>query len=410
MRNDMSPEARQNAQLWLGKLWQNIQQDIATNRNIEANNIVPEAERFLAEYKAAQGDDARYALKQHWVTDILTQNEIQQILVQHFGKDAEGSYNRIDFFDYVSQLPDRFEKAGLHRIAVINVEGAIMPGESDDTTAGSDTIVAQLKKARQDEKVKGVILRVNSPGGSAMASELIRQEVENIQNAGKPVVTSMGGMAASGGYWIAATSDRIVAQPTTLTGSIGIFGLAVTFEKTAKNLGISEDGIATSPLAAHSPFKTLSKTQGEVLQIGIENGYQRFLSLVSRGRNMTTAEVDKIAQGQVWLGESALEKGLVDKLGSFNDAHEMLIDLINAQRQAKGLAAIDRFNTYWVVTQREDFFSQFMRDFKAQFGGNLAAWLGLPVPTRWENALGQLAKFNDPQNRYLYCLNCGTVN
>ncbi|MBF0783985.1 signal peptide peptidase SppA [Muribacter muris] len=409
MRNDMSPEARQNAQLWLDKLWRNMSQDIAENRHIKAENVVPETARFLAEYKAVKGNDAHYALKQQLVTDILTQQEIQKILVQHFGKNSEGSYNSIDFFDYVSQLPNRFEKEGLHRIAVINVEGAIMTGDSDDQTAGSDTIVSQLKKARQDDKVKGVILRINSPGGSAMASELIRQEVENVQSAGKPVVVSMGGMAASGGYWIAATSDKIVAQPTTLTGSIGIFGLAVTFEKTAKKLGISEDGIATSPLANQSAFKTLSKEQGDVIQIGIENGYQRFLDLVSRGRKMTTAEVDKIAQGQVWLGESALEKGLVDKLGSFNDAHELLIDLINEKRKAKGKAAIERFNTYWIVEQRDDLLSQLMRDFKAQIGGNMVSWLGLSVPKRMESQLGQLAKFNDPQSRYLYCLNCGTL-
>ncbi|WP_373777014.1 signal peptide peptidase SppA [Glaesserella sp.] len=409
MRDDMSPEARTNAQLWLGKLWKNFSTDIAKNRNVKAENVVPEASQYIEQFRQAKGDDAQYALNQKLVTETVTTAQMQQLLIEQFGENSEGQYNHINFFDYVTGLTDRFDVQADNKIAVINVEGEIVWGESDEYVAGSDSIVPLLRAAREDDSVKGVILRINSPGGSAMASELIRQEAEAIQLAGKPVVASMGGMAASGGYWIAATSDKIVASPNTLTGSIGIFGLAVTFEKTAKNLGVSEDGVETSPLANMSGLKTLSNEVGEVIQIGIEHGYDRFLDLVSSGRKMSKNEVDKIAQGQVWLGESAFENGLVDKLGDFDEAYLTVTELVNQQRKAKGQSEIEEFNTQWFVDQKDDFISQIMRDFKLKLKVNLSGLLDLPVSQKLESQLGQLSRFNDPKQQYLYCLTCGTV-
>ncbi|WP_373819728.1 signal peptide peptidase SppA [Glaesserella sp.] len=409
MRDDMSPEARANAQLWLGKLWKNFSTDIAKNRNVKAENVVPEASQYIEQFRQAKGDEAQYALNQKLVTETVTTAQMQQLLIEQFGENSEGQYNHINFFDYVTGLTDRFDVQADNKIAVINVEGEIVWGESDEYVAGSDSIVPLLRAAREDDSVKGVILRINSPGGSAMASELIRQEAEAIQLAGKPVVASMGGMAASGGYWIAATSDKIIASPNTLTGSIGIFGLAVTFEKTAKNLGVSEDGVETSPLANMSGLKTLSNEVGEVIQIGIEHGYDRFLDLVSSGRKMPKNEVDKVAQGQVWLGESAFEKGLVDKLGDFDEAYLTVTELVNQQRKAKGQSEIEEFNTQWFVDQKDDFISQIMRDFKLKLKVNLSGLLDLPVSQKLESQLGQLSRFNDPKQQYLYCLTCGTV-
>lgn len=410
LRDDMSQEARDNAQLWLGKLWDRFSEDIAKNRDIQAKEIVPEPSRLLQQYKEIKGDDAQYALKQKWVTELATYKQIREMLIAQFGEDLEGNYNSIDFLDYASMLSDRFNVSGENKIAVINVEGAIALGESDEEVAGSDTIIKLLRDAREDSSVEGVILRINSPGGSAMASELIRQEVEDLQQSGKPVVVSMGGMAASGGYWIAATSDKIIASPTTLTGSIGIFGLSVSFEKTAKNVGVNEDGITTSPFAQQSSLKPLSKEQAEMIQISIEHGYDRFLDLVSKGRKMEKADVDKVAQGQVWLGETAFEKGLVDQLGDFNTAYIAVSDLINQKRKAQGKNEIEAFKTQWFIDQPDDLLSQVMRDFKLNLKTSLITWLDLPFAQQVKTQLGTLSRFNDPKQSYLYCLNCGTVN
>lgn len=409
LRDDMSPEAKQNAEIWLQSVWNNVRRDIALNRAIPAENVAPETAQYIEQYKKLKGDDAQLALKQKWVTHIATGEEIRQALIEQFGKDGKGNYNSINYFDYESNLSDRFTVRAGNKIAVVNVEGQIILGESDENSAGSDTIVKLLHEANLDPNVRGVILRINSPGGSAVASELIRQEVETIQKSGKPVVASMGGMAASGGYWIAATSNSIIAAPTTITGSIGIFGLAVSFEKTAKNLGVSEDGIATSPLARQTAFKPLSQEQSELIQIGIENGYDRFLTLVGHGRNMSKAQVDKVAQGQVWSGEDALKHGLVDKLGDFSDAYNTLVELININRLEQNLPAIEQFGTQWFIDSDDSLFGSLMKNLKAGARLKLAAWFNLPLPAKSGDTLEKLNRFNDPKNTYLYCLNCGSL-
>lgn len=410
IRDDMSPEAKANAQLWLGKLWENMQNNIAQNRNITSENLLLAPEKRLAKYRAVKGDDAELALQQGWVSEILSSREITAKLAEQFGKSAKKGYQYIEYADYELELPDRFDIPDTEKIAVINVEGEIVWGESEDGSAGSDEIVKLLHKARLDGNVKGVILRVNSPGGSAVASELIRQAAEDVQRAGKPVVASMGGMAASGGYWISATSDKIIASPSTLTGSIGIFGLAINLEKTAKKIGISEDGIQTSPLAQQSALKPMDKTRAEMIQISIENGYDRFLELVAKGRKMSKAQVDKVAQGQVWLGETAFEHGLVDQLGDFDDAYDAILDLINAKRQANNQEKLGGLAVQWLIDEKDDLFSQLMRDLKMNMGADLSAFIKTPLFEKLSRQGDFLNKFNDPKQSYLYCLNCGVVN
>lgn len=409
MRDDMSPEAKQNAQAWLSQTWQQTVETVAENRQIPNENIELTPATYIEKYKQVKGDDAQFALNQKWVNKLASNQETKAMLISHFGENSEGNYNHIEFDDYVNELNDRFGEVNAPKIAVVNVEGAIMLGESDETGVGSETVVKLLQKARADKNVEGLILRINSPGGSAMASELIRQEVEEFQKSGKPVVASMGGMAASGGYWIAATSDKIIASPNTLTGSIGIFGLAVSFEKTAKKLGVSEDGIATSALAQPMGLKTLPKEQSELLQIGIESGYERFLSLVAEGRKMSKEAVDKVAQGQVWTGSDALKHGLVDELGNFNIAYAMLSDLINQHRETQSKAKIEQFGLQWFAEVDDSLFGKLSREFKAQVQVNLANWLDLPLLKKSTQQLELLSRFNDPKQMYLYCLNCGKI-
>lgn len=409
IRDDMSPQAKENAQAWLTQTWQQTVETVAQNRQISEQDVDLTPAVYIEKYKQAKGDDAQFAFNQKWVSKLTSNQESQSILISHFGENSEGNYNHIDFEDYVNELNDRFGQVDTPKIAVVNIEGAIMLGESDETGVGSETVVKLLRKARADKNVEGLILRINSPGGSAMASELIRQEVEEFQKVGKPVIASMGGMAASGGYWIAATSDKIVASPNTLTGSIGIFGLAVSFEKTAKNIGVSEDGIATSVLAQPVGLKTLPKEQGDVLQIGIESGYDRFLTLVAKGRNMPKETVDQVAQGQVWTGSDALKHGLVDALGNFNVAYMMLSDLINQQRESENKTKIEQLGLQWFAEQDESLFGTLSREFKAQVQFNLVNWLDLPVFKKSAQQIELLSRFNDPKQMYLYCLNCGKL-
>lgn len=410
LRDDMSSEAKHNAHIWLNQIWQQTVQTIANNRQISAEEIHLNPTIYLEKYKQAKGNDAQFAFNQKWITELSTNQEIQNKLISQFGENSEGDYNHIEFLDYTYTLSDRFSEIYDPKIAVINIEGTITNGESDQINVGSETTVKLLQKARADKNVEGLILRINSPGGSAIASELIRQEVEEFQNTGRPVVTSMGGIAASGGYWIAATSDKIIASPNTITGSIGIFGLALTFEKTAKNLGVSEDGVSTSILAQQSSLKTLSKEQSDILQVSIENGYDRFLELISRGRKIPKDKVNEIAQGKIWTGEDALKYDLVDELGDFNTAYSVLSDLINQKREKANKGKANQFGLQWFAEEDDSLFGKFTRDFKIQLKINIANWVNLPFLKESQKQLDLLSRFQDPKRLYLYCLNCGKMD
>lgn len=410
LRDDMSSEAKHNAHIWLNQIWQQTVQTIANNRQISAEEIHLNPTIYLEKYKQAKGNDAQFAFNQKWITELSTNQEIQNKLISQFGENSEGDYNHIEFLDYTYTLSDRFSEIYDPKIAVINIEGTITTGESDQINVGSETTVKLLQKARADKNVEGLILRINSPGGSAIASELIRQEVEEFQNTGRPVVTSMGGIAASGGYWIAATSDKIIASPNTITGSIGIFGLALTFEKTAKNLGVSEDGVSTSILAQQSSLKTLSKEQSDILQVSIENGYDRFLELISRGRKIPKDKVNEIAQGKIWTGEDALKYDLVDELGDFNTAYSVLSDLINQKREKANKGKANQFGLQWFAEEDDSLFGKFTRDFKIQLKINIANWVNLPFLKESQKQLDLLSRFQDPKRLYLYCLNCGKMD
>ncbi|WP_140196307.1 signal peptide peptidase SppA, partial [Vibrio parahaemolyticus] len=259
-----------------------------------------------------------------------------------------------------------------------------------------------LRQARNDEKVKAVVLRVDSPGGSAFASEVIRNEVEALKKAGKPVVVSMSSLAASGGYWISMSADKIVAQPTTLTGSIGIFSVITTFEKGFSKLGINTDGVGTSPFSGDGITTGLSEGASQAFQLGIEHGYKRFISLVGSNRDMTVEEVDKVAQGRVWTGQDALSFGLVDQMGDFDDAVEL----------AAKLANVTDYGIYWVeepLSPTELFLQEFMNQVKVSLGVDATSLLPKslqPVAQQFEQDASLLQSFNDPKGQYAFCLNC----
>ncbi|HHF4303275.1 TPA: signal peptide peptidase SppA [Haemophilus influenzae] len=407
LRNDMSAEAKANMQRWLGEMWNNYVLSVSENRNIKKDNVLPNAKQYLSDLKALKGNSTAYAQQRGLVTDVVTRLDLDKKLTALFGKGSDGKANLIEFDDYLTQLPDRLEHYNVpNKIAVVNVEGAIIDGESDDENSGGDTIARILRKAYDDNSVKAVVLRVNSPGGSAFASEIIRQETENLQKIGKPVIVSMGAMAASGGYWISSTADYIIADENTITGSIGIFAMFPTFENSIKKIGVSSDGVSTTELANTSAFSPLAKPVQDIYQTEIEHGYDRFLEIVSKGRQLSKTQVDKLAQGQVWLGSDAFQNGLVDEIGSFNEAVNKAEQLVN-QRQD---TAVQDFSVEWFTDDNVSLISTLLRDTKKGAQEQLAKWLGLPAPIqKLQKELNVLTKFNDPKGQYLYCLNCGKV-
>ena len=407
LRNDMSAEAKANMQRWLGEMWNNYVLSVSENRKIKKDNVLLNAKQYLSDLKALKGNSTAYAQQRGLVTDIVTRLDLDKKLTALFGKGSDEKANLIELDDYLTQLPDRLEHYNVpNKIAVVNVEGTIIDGESDDENAGGDTIARILRKAHDDNSVKAVVLRVNSPGGSAFASEIIRQETENLQKIGKPVIVSMGAMAASGGYWISSTADYIIADANTITGSIGIFAMFPTFENSIKKIGVNADGVSTTELANTSAFSPLAKPVQDIYQTEIEHGYDRFLEIVSKGRQLSKTQVDKLAQGQVWLGSDAFQNGLVDEIGSFNEAVNKAEQLVN-QRQD---TAVQDFSVEWFTDDNVSLISTLLRDTKKGAQEQLVKWLGLPAPIqKLQKELNVLTKFNDPKGQYLYCLNCGKV-
>lgn len=415
LRDDMSAEAKSDLQQWLGKMWQNYQQTVANNRQINLDQVLPDAQTYIKELKKLKGDNSQYTLQRGLITEFADRFTINQKLIEFFGKDHQKDSNApklLALDDYLASLPDLSESDATHKIAVVNVEGAIIDGESYEQEVGGDTIARLLRQAYNDSAVKAVVLRVNSPGGSAFASEIIRQELVHLQQAGKPAVVSMGGMAASGGYWISSTADYIVAEKNTITGSIGIFSLFPSFEKTLKKIGVSADKVSTSPFAEMSSYSGLSPELNDILQLQIEQGYDRFLSLVSQGRNLSKEQVDKIAQGKIWLGGDALTHKLVDEIGSFDIAVDKAIELVNGKLENK--LEESEFDVIWLQEEDKFLLGSMLKGFQSQLKIVLTDLLleNIPLAKTHQKALqnfGLLTQMNDPKGHYLYCLTCAEI-
>ncbi|ENE0997071.1 signal peptide peptidase SppA [Escherichia coli] len=402
IRDDMSPAAREADSRWIGELWQNYLNTVAANRQIPAQQVFPGAQGLLAGLTKTGGDTAKYALDNKLVDALATSAEIEKALTKEFGwSKADKNYRAVSYYDYALKTPaDTGDSIG-----VVFANGAIMDGEETQGNVGGDTTAAQIRDARLDPKVKAIVLRVNSPGGSVTASEVIRAELAAARAAGKPVVVSMGGMAASGGYWISTPANYIVANPSTLTGSIGIFGVLTTVENSLDSIGVHTDGVSTSPLADVSITKALPPEAQQMMQLSIENGYKRFITLVADARHSTPEQIDKIAQGHVWTGQDAKANGLVDSLGDFDDA----------VAKAAELAKVKQWHLEYYVDE-PTFFDKVMDNMsgsaRAMLPDALQAMLPAPlasVASTVKSESDKLAAFNDPQNRYAFCLTCANV-
>ena len=373
--NAPSDASKEADAYWMGGLWQDYLAEVAAERKIDAASITEDIAHYDDRVAAHQGDLAALALEQKLVDQLATREDARKYLREKGVADNDGSFRQVDFKNYLAMLPPESLSHFGSQVAVVVAQGEIVPGDQQPGTIGGRSTAQLVREAREDDNVKAVVLRVDSPGGDAYSSELIRREVVATRAAGKPVVVSMGDVAASGGYWIAMDGDEIWAEPTTITGSIGIFGLVLTIPDTLAKIGVHTDGIGTTPLAGSFDIRRpLSPEIESILNSVIKHGYDEFIGHVAKARKRTPAEIDAIAQGRVWSGSQAKERGLVDKLGGLGDA------ISAAASRAKlggnfGVRYIEREPSAW---------ERFIMSFgESETMVRLARSVGFTLPSSW---------------------------
>ncbi|URJ24820.1 signal peptide peptidase SppA [Candidatus Blochmanniella camponoti] len=324
IQDHMSDHVRHEETKLVNRLWDQYLKIISINRNTTTQAIFPGINNILNELHQMQGDTAAYALKNKWIDEIASHFVIENTMKEIFGSNKQGtSFNAISMYDYNLIAPTKQD----NQIAIICINGPIVDGPDIPGSIGGDTIAHKIRSARFDPKIKAIVLRVNSPGGSVNASELIRLELIAVRDSGKPVVVSMGGIAASGGYWISTPANVIIASNSTITGSIGIFGIINTFEKSLDTIGIHSDGVNTSPISNISITTPLPTEYINMMQLYVNTSYHYFINTVAESRCKTAEDIHKIAQGHVWLGYDAIKNGLIDNIGDLDDAINKAIEL-----------------------------------------------------------------------------------
>ena len=393
----MSDEDKQARLAYLNAWWDTYTVRFETARGLPAESLNDTIDNIQAVLESASGNLGQVALNSGWVDQLMSDRERAEYLVGLIGADEEDEqrYRGIGFEDYLALNPTEAE-ASEHKIAVITAVGSIVDGYADAGSIGSLTLLERIQQARDDDAVKAIVLRVDSGGGSKSASEIIRQELAHAQAAGVPVVASMGSVAASGGYWISATADRIFAHQNTITGSIGIFALIPTFEKVLNEYGVFGDGVATTPLAgAASIDRGIQPIYAGLIQQVIQSGYDQFLAVVAEGRNMTPEAVNEIAQGRVWTGTKALELGLVDEIGGLDEAIQAAAELADITDYA-----------IWRVEPEASRRQQILEALTAEIRTLAPAVKRDPITQHWramQSEVRTLTRFNDPQKAYVIC-------
>ncbi len=415
IRNDMSQAAKEANKEWLSHLWTQYKDEVAALRGFEKTNFDETLDSYLAKLETVDGNSAEYALKYGWVDALKNNQQLREQLIDLVGLDEEGkSFRQIGFNDYLAsfKLPVSFDNPMTEKVAVIVAKGTIVDGHRKAGEIGGDSTAALLREARNDDMVKAVVLRIDSGGGSMFASELIRREVIALKEAGKPVIASMGSVAASGGYWIASAANEIWAAPSTITGSIGVFGTIMTFENSAAQLGIHSDGVATTELKGSSILLGLNDKMAQAIQMSVENAYKRFLEVVSQSRGLSVEEVDEIAQGRVWIATQAKELGLVDKLGDKQEAIEAAAALASLKHYdvkliEQSLSAQDIFiqNLFGSATIKS------LISAKAPHSASVGAAMQFDnLVEQVQSQVATLKTFNDPEGIYARCLVCAVTD
>jgi protease-4 len=406
-RNDMSAEEREESLAWLGSLWGTYKDDVAKARGFEPEVLQAYADEAAAGLRSAEGSLAKMALDAGLVTALEGRFAVEERLAEITGEDDNGGiYVGVDHEAYLTNVrsQEALSREPADVVAVIVAAGEILPGEQPPGMVGADTLAWQLRDAREDKAVKAVVLRIDSPGGSVFASEVIRREVAALREAGKPVVASMSSLAASGGYYIAMDCDRIVASPATLTGSIGVIAMFPTFQRTMEKLGVHSDGVGTTALSGEfRGDRPLGEVSREILQQSIEFEYREFIGHVAESRKKSVEQVDAVAQGRVWSGADALGLGLVDALGGYRDAIKLAGELAKLG---------DDYTVDYPVAEGGlgEMFGLRIRGAAASLVAPLLPGSMLPpLPAALSPLVAEaqrLARLTDPRSLYAYCLAC----
>ncbi|HLS82630.1 MAG TPA: signal peptide peptidase SppA [Steroidobacter sp.] len=405
-RSEMSPEERRESLDWLNALWRQYQEGVVAARGLEADAVAAYANEFAAAAREQRGDLAAVALERGLITDLKTRREFEEQLIALVGEDEdERTFRGLPHWDYLAAV--RAGQRKLHRdggrVGVVVAAGEILDGVQPPGTIGSESTAKLLRQALHDEDIKSIVLRIDSPGGSMFASEVIRREIDALRRAGKPVIASMSSTAASGGYYIAMGADEIWASPSTLTGSIGVFAVFPTLERTLGKIGVTVDGVGTTPLAGALRIdRTMQDNAREVLQLSVEHAYRVFVGHVAQAREKSFEEADQVAQGRVWAGVDAARHGLVDHLGLY-------VDALDAAAKRAGLGedyAVEYIEPPlgWrqaIALQTQALAGRIIRALAPpdELIGAARRLLG-PV----EAELGRLARLADPKQLYYYCL------
>ncbi|ROQ20617.1 protease-4 [Marinimicrobium koreense] len=405
-RDDMSPESREHNSEWLNQLWGVYTSRVEALRQLPSGAVNDYISNMDVQLASVGGDSAQLALESQLIDGILSHRERQQLLTERFGHSDYGDhYNGVGHRTFLADVRRQSPKPAADRVGLIVASGTISTGEQPEGSIGSDSFLQRLQQVQDDPNIKALVIRIDSGGGSAYASEVIRSEIAALRAEGMPVLVSMGSMAASGGYWMAAGADEIWATPTTLTGSIGVFGALPTFEDSLEKIGIHVDGVGTTPLAGSMRLdRTLTPQANRIIQQTVNHIYQQFIDLVAEARGLTPERVDQLGQGRVWTGATAQELGLVDRLGSLEDtlaaaAEHAELDDYEVRQITRPLAPYEQF-------------------LKQLSGSAVSAWMPRVSGPEWLTPklksqlapllepLRMLSELDDPRAVYARCMEC----
>ena len=404
-REDMSTLDRESRSRLIDQLWERYQRQIVAARGLDDEALMEFSDGLLGHLAENEGDMARTAQSLGFVDELITHDELRRKIADYVGADddSDRGYNAADLADYLAQkrlLAGPDVKA--RNVAIVIASGEILDGSQPPGSIGGESTARLLRRARADDSIEAVVLRVDSPGGSSFASEQIRNEIEALRADGKPVVASMSSLAASGGYWISMAADKIYARETTITGSIGIFGMFPTFQRSLETLGITTDGVGSTRWSGQFRVdREMSDDARDLIQSLIDKGYDDFISRVALHRDLDKATVDNIAQGQVWTGTDALERGLIDEIGGLQDSIEAAAQLAELNVDY-GLKYFEKelSSTEQLVVDMLSSVASLGVDvgrfrFSDSSAGRLAGLL--------EDAAAPLLRFNDPKGVYAHC-------
>lgn len=405
LRDDMSEESREHNAQWINELWASYTDKVEHLRGLPSGSISDYVNNLDAHLALTNGNSGKLALEKSLVDKVVSRQEMINALIAVAGKnEEENSYKGVDIHSYLADVRKKADAAP-NKIGLIVASGSILDGHQPDGSIGSESMLELLRQVQDDKDIKALVIRIDSGGGSAFASEIIRSEIIALRDKKIPIYISMGSVAASGGYWIATAADKIWAQSTTITGSIGVFGAFPTVEKSLGKMGIYTDGVGTTELAGSMRLdRPLSDKASKVVQQSVDNIYQRFITLVADAREQDKAAIDEIAQGHVWTGNKAKEIGLVDELGTLSDvvsaiAQEAKLDTYQVKLVQRALSPKEEFLRSLTQGQVGSFLPKTLIN-------NLTSLSLLNDISPILKPLQDLKSMNDPQGIYVQCLDC----